>query len=81
MHDRDKLGSEVRLNIMSEMFHSRCDGVLGDESYVNVDPKVFYQKVGLIKGLEMATIVEVVLKWYCHVQVCDSGDKSGMLSF
>ena len=39
-----------------------------------------WRYVGLVQGLERATIIEVVVKGYGEVRVSDGGDKHGVFN-
>ena len=74
MHDRDKLRSEPGLHITGDVFHGRGDGVLSCERGVYDDAEAFHLKVGLVKGFEGTTVIEVMIEWDGKVGVRDSSD-------
>ena len=62
------------------MFDSGSDGVPGHRGRVHNNAKAFNLKVGLIQGFKGASIIEVMVKGYGEVGVCDGGDKCGIFS-
>ena len=68
------------LHIISNVFDSGCNGVVGHERGVYDDVEVFNLEVSLIQGFEGASIIDVVIKGYGEVRVCDGSDKCRVVS-
>ena len=62
------------------MFDGGCNGVVGHERGVYDDVEVFDLEVSLIQGFKGVPIIDVVVKGYGEVRVCDGSDKCRVVS-
>ena len=59
---------------MGNVFNAGGDGVPGGEWRIYDNTKVFYLEVGLIQGLEWASIIKVVVERDSDMGVYDGSD-------
>ena len=62
------------MHVTGDVFDCGGDGVVSREQRVYDDAETFHLEVGLVKGFEGTTIIEVMVEWDGEMRICDSGD-------
>ena len=63
---------------MGDILNGGGDGVPGCERGIHDNSEAFYLEISLVQGFKGVPIIEVVIKWYSKMGVCDGGDKGSV---